>query len=537
MGFELKELVLGAGYGDVQAFCALFFDNIATLLSMVGPLAGLAGFEDIVYKKILPGFALSLLWGNVYYAYMAYKLAKKEDRSDVCAQPYGINTPGAVIKTFSIVFPAYFYRLYDVGDTPEAAALFAWRVGIVANFISGLLEISGFLIGPILRKYVNKTALFVGIAGVGFGWLGLNVFEKTMALPVVGIPCLFVIFLGYYGKVPFGPVPPAIVAVVYGSAVSYICDYKNFAKVDAVYEEYAWTSGLAFALPSALAASGVFSTMVREYLSYIVPVACTNMLGTIECVESAADVGDDYPVRESMIVDGVGTVLGACFGSIFGTTVYIGHPAYKRMGARVMYSVACGFLMSFLVFSGLMATVFQMIELESIHPIVLFVGLMMCSQTLEGAPSRYYPAIVLGLMPGICDYILGTFFSAVPTGIIFLGKGALFNSLVLCSICIATIDRNFISGSIWVCIAVFLCMVGVMHSPEIEGQVKKNHQGWRYAAGYCQLLPLFIVLYFCQRKGLVEPTIVDDFNKIQTADAKLMDDSSDGPAKAAKAEP
>ncbi|KAJ1446906.1 hypothetical protein M885DRAFT_501878 [Pelagophyceae sp. CCMP2097] len=277
--------------------------------------------------------------------------------------------------------------------------------------------------------------------------------------------------------------------------------------------------------------------MVREYLSYIVPVACTNMLGTIECAESAADVGDDHPARESIIVDGAGAVLGACFGSIFGTTFYIGHPAYKRMGARVMYSVACGFLMSFLVFFGLMATVFQMIELESIHPIVLFADLMMCSQTLEGAPSRYYPAIVLGLMPGICDYILGTFFFAVPTGIIFLGKGALFNSLVLCSICIATIDRNFISGSIWVCIAVFLCMVGVMHSPEIEGQVKKNHQGWRYAAGCCQLLPLFIVLYFCQRKGLVEPAIVDDFNKIQTADTKLMDDSSDGPAKAAKAEP
>ena len=63
---------------------------------MIGPLAGLEGFEKIAYHQILPGFALSLLWGNIYYAWMAVKLAKKEDRSDVCAQPYGINTPGAV---------------------------------------------------------------------------------------------------------------------------------------------------------------------------------------------------------------------------------------------------------------------------------------------------------------------------------------------------------------------------------------------------------------------------------------------------------
>ncbi|KAJ1449167.1 hypothetical protein M885DRAFT_536693 [Pelagophyceae sp. CCMP2097] len=526
MGFELRSLLLGACYGDVQAFCALFFDNVATLLSMVGPLASLQGFENIVYRKILPGFALSLLWGNLYYAYMAYKLAKKEGRNDVCAQPYGINTPGAVIKTFSIVFPCYFYRLYEVGDTPGAAAEFAWRTGIVANFISGLIEISGFLIGPILRKYVNKTALFVGIAGVGFGWLGLNVFERSMAMPTVGVPCVLIIFLGYYGKVSFGPIPTAIVALIYGSAVSYICDYKNAAKVEAAYEAFVGTSGLSFALPAALGASGVFSTMVREYLSYIVPVACTNMLGTIECTESACDAGDDYPVRESMIVDGIGTVIGACFGSIFGTTVYIGHPAYKKMGARVMYSVACGCIMCILIFSGMMASLFQLIELESIHPIVLFVGLMMVTQTLDSAPSRYYPAIILGLMPGVCDYILGTFFAAIPTGITFLGKGALFNSLVLCSICICAIDRNFIVGSVWVCIAVALCMVGIMHAPEIAGQIEKHSQGWRYAVGYAQLIPLFGGLWLMQRNGMVEPTIIDQFNQVRATEAKLMDESA-----------
>jgi hypothetical protein len=39
--------------------------------------------------------ALAMLWGNFYYVYMARKLAYKEKRDDICAMPYGINTPGA----------------------------------------------------------------------------------------------------------------------------------------------------------------------------------------------------------------------------------------------------------------------------------------------------------------------------------------------------------------------------------------------------------------------------------------------------------
>jgi AGZA family xanthine/uracil permease-like MFS transporter len=36
-----------------------------------------------------------MVWGNFYYVYMARKLAYKEKRDDICAMPYGINTPGA----------------------------------------------------------------------------------------------------------------------------------------------------------------------------------------------------------------------------------------------------------------------------------------------------------------------------------------------------------------------------------------------------------------------------------------------------------
>jgi AGZA family xanthine/uracil permease-like MFS transporter len=51
--------------------------------------------------------ALAMLWGNFYYVYMARKLAYKEKRGDVCAMPYGINTPGACNPLFPTLLYLY----------------------------------------------------------------------------------------------------------------------------------------------------------------------------------------------------------------------------------------------------------------------------------------------------------------------------------------------------------------------------------------------------------------------------------------------
>lgn len=49
------------------------------------------------------------------------------------------------------------------------------------------------------------------------------------------------------------------------------------------------------------------------------------------------DTGDAYPVTESMVADGVGTMVTSLFGSPFGTVMYFGHPAYKKSGAKTGY--------------------------------------------------------------------------------------------------------------------------------------------------------------------------------------------------------
>ena len=49
--------------------------------------------NDIVFGRILPALGIALPIGNLYYAYLAYRLAKKEGRNDVAAMPYGPSVP------------------------------------------------------------------------------------------------------------------------------------------------------------------------------------------------------------------------------------------------------------------------------------------------------------------------------------------------------------------------------------------------------------------------------------------------------------
>jgi AGZA family xanthine/uracil permease-like MFS transporter len=45
--------------------------------------------------------------GNVYYTYLARRLAAKENRTDVTAMPYGPSVPHMFIVIFVIMLPIY----------------------------------------------------------------------------------------------------------------------------------------------------------------------------------------------------------------------------------------------------------------------------------------------------------------------------------------------------------------------------------------------------------------------------------------------
>ncbi len=94
--------------GDTNAFFGLGFNvlvNVLVLTSLCLTVVHIPGRE--VFGVILPALGIQLLIGNVYYTYLARRLARRENRADVCAMPYGPSVPHMFIVTFVIMLPTY----------------------------------------------------------------------------------------------------------------------------------------------------------------------------------------------------------------------------------------------------------------------------------------------------------------------------------------------------------------------------------------------------------------------------------------------
>eukprot|EP00971_Amphidinium_carterae_P001665 33504-Amphidinium_carterae.1 len=101
-------------------------DNLATQLNLAGMAIGAVGLPaEFVWEKFFGGVGLSIFVGNLYYSMQAAKVAHRSGKMDTCAQPYGINTPGAIAKTFGILGPVF----WATGDHEKA-----WETACVANF-------------------------------------------------------------------------------------------------------------------------------------------------------------------------------------------------------------------------------------------------------------------------------------------------------------------------------------------------------------------------------------------------------------------
>ena len=141
------------------------------------------------------------------------------------------------------------------------------------------------------------------------------------------------------------------------------------------------------------AVKGLFEhiNQIGPYLSTTIPTAISIAIGTIQCVESAKRAGDFYPTRESMLADGIGTIIASFFGSFLGMTsnfshknviphlqfifpsysAYIGHPAYKRMGARQAYSAINCLIYLPLCLFGIIALFLSVIAVIAVNPVIV----------------------------------------------------------------------------------------------------------------------------------------------------------------------
>src|SRR6266540_1878477 len=117
--------------GDWNAFFGLFTNVALNVIVLTGLVLGVVKLPgDIVYGRILPALGVALPIGNLFYGYLAYKLARAERREDVTAMPYGPSVPHMFIVVFLIMLPTLIRT-----NSPLAA----WQAGLAWCFVIGII--------------------------------------------------------------------------------------------------------------------------------------------------------------------------------------------------------------------------------------------------------------------------------------------------------------------------------------------------------------------------------------------------------------
>lgn len=477
--------------GDVDGFFGLALDNLIQLLVIGALLKGVLGFDsELILGRVLPGAAMSIVVGNLFYAWQAKRLADRDGRSDVTALPYGINTVSLFAFVFLVMLPAKLTAMAAGADAAEAARI-AWRAGLVACFGSALIEIAGSFLAPWIRRQTPRAALLSGLAGIAVSFIALSFFYKTFGSPIVGLTTLTVVLVSYFGGVQFrGGVPGGFVAVALGTLLAWT---TGLVSADAAQWAEA-RSSLGWTLPVPVlgelwaAATGGH---LLAYVSVIVPMGIVNVVGSLQNIESAEAAGDAFDTRSALVVNGLGSLAAAVFGSCFPTTLYIGHPGWKALGARIGYSILNAVFISAICLTGSVALISLAVPIEAGLAIVLWIGVVIVSQAFEATPARHAPAVAVGLLPGIAAW--GTFmlkqglraggvggsggppFSAElepvidaldisARGAFAVEQGFLFTAMILAAVTAEILERRFRVAAVWCVVASVLSWFGLMHA-------------------------------------------------------------------------
>ena len=84
-------------------------------------------------------------------------------------------------------------------------------------------------------------------------------------------------------------------------------------------------------------------------------------------------------------MNGAGTLAAALFGSCFPTTIYIGHPGWKGLGARSGYSILNAIFFVIVALLGLTSVIEAVVPIEAGMAIVLWIGMAIVAvPVLEG---------------------------------------------------------------------------------------------------------------------------------------------------------
>jgi AGZA family xanthine/uracil permease-like MFS transporter len=469
--------------GDWNAFFGFGTNILVNMLVLTGLLRFVLKMPDsLVFGRILPALGLMMCLSTFYYAWLAYRLAQKTGRTDVCALPSGVSVPHMFVVTFVIMLPI----TVKTGDPMKG-----WSAGLVWVFFQSFILMIGGFIAPYIRKITPRAALLGALAGISITFISMRPAVEMFMTPAIGLLCFAVILVSWFGgfKYPLS-IPAGLVAIAAGMLIAWGSALfggsyggMSVAKLASAFANF----GFSVPLP---AFGAVFSGF--EFLGIIlvtaIPFGIYDLVEAMDNVESAEAAGDAYPTTHVLTADGVVSLIGCLMGNPFINAVYIGHPGWKAMGGRIGYSAATGVMVILLSWFGIIAVMSALIPLVAISPILLYIGMLIGAQAFQETPHRHAPAIVLALIPNIAawgklqiDSALGAAGTSVAqvgldklsqVGVLYhglevLAGGAILGGMILGAIAAFIIDKKYTEASAFAAAGAVLTFFGFMHGETV----------------------------------------------------------------------
>src|SRR5436309_2446156 len=449
--------------GDWNAFFGFGTNILVNMLVLTGLLRFVLKMPDsLVFGRILPALGLMMCLSTFYYAWLAYRLAERTGRTDVCALPSGVSVPHMFIVTFVIMLPI----TIKTGDPMKG-----WSAGLVWVFFQSFILMIGGFTAPIIRKITPRAALLGTLAGVSVTFISMRPALEMYMTRQIGLVCFAIILLSWFGGVKYWKnIPAGLVAIAVGMIIAWGSNLFGLGlgglSIKGVGDAFA---NFGFSLPIP-ALGQVFSGF--EFLGIIlvtaIPFGIYDLVEAMDNVESAEAAGDSYPTTRVLTADGLVSLIGCLMGNPFINAVYIGHPGWKAMGGRIGYSAAVGVMVIVLSWFGIIAVMSSLIPLVAISPILLYIGMLIGAQAFQETPKAHAPAIVLALIPNIAAWgkvlidgalgAAGTSAAAVgldklgQVGVLYhglelLGGGAILGGVVLGAIAAFMIEKEFVEAA------------------------------------------------------------------------------------------
>jgi adenine/guanine/hypoxanthine permease len=483
--------------GDWNAFFGFGTNILVNMLVLTGLLRFVLKMPDsLVFGRILPALGLMMCLSTFYYAFLAYRLAQRTGRTDVCALPSGVSVPHMFIVTFVIMLPI----TLKTGDPMKG-----WSAGLVWVFFQSFILMIGGFIAPYIRKITPRAALLGTLAGVSITFISMRRALEMYMTPQIGLICFAIILVSWFGgvKYPRG-IPAGLIAIAAGMIIAWGSNIFGLGlgglSLKGVGDAFA-NFGFSVPIP---AVGHVFSGF--EFLGVIlvtaIPFGIYDLVEAMDNVESAEAAGDEYPTTRVLTADGVVSLIGCMMGNPFINAVYIGHPGWKAMGGRIGYSAATGIMVVLLSWFGIISVLLALVPVVAISPILLYIGMLIGAQAFQTTPVKHAPAIVLALTPHLAawaklqidtmlastmaaaqsvgglaadkvDAVKAAAIAALPQqGVIYhglevMGGGSILAGLILGAIGVFVIERDFTKASAFALAGAVMTYFGFMHGEAV----------------------------------------------------------------------